>query len=135
MNKVYFFICFALLSIIYVLFPYKWKIYEVERKGIIVLMEIHQMLFSCIGVKNPCEMILTYQGKYYKKKGIGGTFLEKHKQGDVIKVKYIPFFDEVRFMGDSMLSEIILMLVIIAVCLFYIIKNFTCVVKRFFKKD
>jgi hypothetical protein len=79
---------------------------QIETFGTIVTMEIVKIDGSCIGTKSKYSMKVKYQDKIFLKP-IGGSYCEKHRVGDKVKMKYLEGRNTVLFPYESVTSQIV----------------------------
>lgn len=84
----------------------KLDVYEVERKGIIVDMQIVKISSNCNHTKGNYYVSLLYEGTIFKKR-IPTSFCKMHKAGEIIKIKYLPNNESVLFPNESIIKEFI----------------------------
>ncbi|WP_207515250.1 hypothetical protein [Longitalea luteola] len=84
----------------------KWEVYNVERDGQIVEMEIIKLPNNCSITKRKYYMDVTYQGEIFNKR-IPVGFCDKHKIGELIKMKYSEGYETILFPEEKVLGDFI----------------------------
>jgi len=79
---------------------------EVEKKGILVKMQIVQIPNSCIGTKTPHFETLNYNGNNYRKR-IPTGYCENHTVGELVEMRYLEGNSIVLFPKESIVREIV----------------------------
>ncbi len=92
----------------------KLDVYEVERKGNIVDMQIVEISSNCNRTKGNYYVWLLYEGRIFQK-NIPTSFCKMHRVGEIIKIKYLPNNESILFPNESIKKEFIALGVFIVV--------------------
>ncbi|NLR59009.1 hypothetical protein HGH93_12915 [Chitinophaga polysaccharea] len=77
-----------------------YRQYLVERDGTKVRMQILKMPGSCIGTKVKHHAKFIYEKKVYVKQ-VGGSFCDKHWEGEYVEMKYIDGVSFIMFPSET----------------------------------
>ena len=95
---------------------------KIEKEGEFVLMKIEKLPASCVGTKVNHYVTLSYEGQIFIKE-TGGMFCYEHHVGELIKMKYLEGCNEPLFPNESVISNLIAILLVGLVGLIIFIKE------------
>lgn len=98
----------------------KLEIYNVERDGKLVDMEVIKMPYDCSLTRGKYYMNTKYQQVTFIKK-IPSGYCNNHKVGDIIKMKYLEGYNYILFPDESLKRQFIAIAIFIFVGILVVI--------------
>jgi hypothetical protein len=121
--KLFYLISGALILIFSVVSSFtEYKLFDVEKNGVIVKMKIIEKPKDCIGTTAKYHMKVEYDGKIFSKE-IASSICDSYKTGDYIAMRYLKNVDEILYPNESITWDYIMILLFFLFSIYLIVKG------------